>query len=99
MFSGNLDVLYAVSNVSPTVDGSAVAMALVVMLQQQLLAEAFIKRVLLRKLKKESSNPLSFFHFKKRKSKKQEVPPANSVLWLEICRTWERRDYKSVARQ
>jgi len=54
LFSGNLDVLYAISTVTPTVDGAATAMALVVLLQQQMLTEAFIKRLLLRKLKKES---------------------------------------------
>jgi len=55
IFSGNLDVLYALCNSSPTVDGAAVSTSLVVMLQQQYLAEAFIKRNMLRKLKKDSS--------------------------------------------
>jgi predicted permease len=79
IFSGNLDALYAVCTVSPTVDGAAVAMSLVVMLQQQLLAEAFIKRLLLRKLKKESSQSVNFFLFY------FPFPNSGLMVFLFVC--------------
>jgi len=62
LLSENLELLDAICTSSPTVDGAAVAMSIMVLLQQQQLAEAFIKRLLVRKLKRESSTFfLSFF--------------------------------------